>query len=150
MKSFFKRILRRVDLELRNFSIEKSENARFFTMLSHHKVNTIFDIGANEGQFGVILRDFGYKGKIISFEPLLMPEKSYTESVKMIRYGKLRHKQQLVMRMVRLKFNIAGNSESSSVLNMLDSHLEAAPRFKIYRQGKSSTAESWTHFHQIS
>jgi|LWDU01.1.fsa_nt_gi hypothetical protein len=47
MKSFFKRILRRVDLELQNFSIEKSENARFFTMLSHHKVNTIFDISAN-------------------------------------------------------------------------------------------------------
>ena len=75
MKSFFKRILRRVDLELRNFSIEKSENARFFTMLSHHKVNTIFDIGANEGQFGVNLRDFGYKGKIISFEPLTLARK---------------------------------------------------------------------------
>ena len=33
MKSFFKRLLRRVDLELRNFSIEKSENARFFTLI---------------------------------------------------------------------------------------------------------------------
>ena len=49
MKSFFKRLLRRADLELRNFSIEKSESARFFTMLSHHKVNTIFEIGANGG-----------------------------------------------------------------------------------------------------
>ncbi len=58
MKSFFKRLLRRVDLELRNFSIEKSENARFFTMLSHHKVNTIFDIGANEGQFWCYLEGF--------------------------------------------------------------------------------------------
>ena len=44
MKSFFKRILRLVDLELRTFSIEKSENARFFSMLSHHKVNTILEM----------------------------------------------------------------------------------------------------------
>ena len=48
MKSFFKQMLRQFDLEFRNFSVEKSENARFFTMLSYHRVNTIFDIGANE------------------------------------------------------------------------------------------------------
>jgi len=38
--------------------------------LPHDKVNTIFDIGAHEGQFGIILLDFGYKGKNISFEYL--------------------------------------------------------------------------------
>ena len=80
MKSFFKRLLRRVDLELRNFSIEKSENARFFTMLSHHKVNTIFDIGANGGQLGVISRDFGCKGKNISFEPFNLSQIRVTQN----------------------------------------------------------------------
>ena len=80
MKSFFKRILRRVDLELRNISIEKSENARFFSMLSHHKVNTIFDIGANGVQFGVILRDFGCKGKNISFEPFNLSQIRVTQN----------------------------------------------------------------------
>ena len=80
MKSFFKRLLRRADLELRNFSIEKSENARFFSMLSHHKVNTIFDIGANGVQFGVILRDFGCKGKNISFEPFNLSQIRVTQN----------------------------------------------------------------------
>jgi len=67
MKSFFKRILGRVGLELRNFLIEKYETTRFFTILPHDKVNTIFDIGAHEGQFGIILLDFGYKGKKFYF-----------------------------------------------------------------------------------
>ena len=63
-------MLHRVGFELRRFSVEQSENARFISMLSTHNVNLIFDIGANTGQFGVLLRKIGFDGKIISFEPI--------------------------------------------------------------------------------
>ena len=136
MKSFFKRLLRRVDLELRNFSIEKSENARFFTMLSHHKVNTIFDIGANEGQFGVILRDFGYKGKIISFEPLTEAREELHKISQNDPLWEIAPQAAIGDEDGEIEINIAGNSESSSVLNMLDSHLEAAPSSKYIGKEK--------------
>jgi FkbM family methyltransferase len=136
MKSFFKRILRRVDLELRNFSIEKSENARFFTMLSHHKVNTIFDIGANEGQFGITLRDFGYKGKIISFEPLTNAREGLIRISQDDPLWEIAPQAAIGDEDGEIEINIAGNSESSSVLNMLDSHLEAAPSSKYIGKEK--------------
>jgi len=136
MKSFFKRLLRRFDLEFRNFSIEKSENARFFTMLSHHKVNTIFDIGANEGQFGVILRDFGYKGKIISFEPLTNAREELYRISQDDPFWEIAPQAAIGDEDGEIEINISGNSESSSVLNMLDSHLEAAPSSKYISKEK--------------
>ena len=35
-----------------------------------YKIESIIDVGANEGQFGLFLREIGFKGKIISFEPV--------------------------------------------------------------------------------
>ena len=130
MKSFFKRLLHRFDLEFRNFTVEKSENARFFTMLSYHNVNTIFDIGANEGQFGVILRDFGYKGKIISFEPLTQARKELCRISQNDRLWEVASQSAIGEVNGEINIHIAGNSESSSVLNMLESHIKAAPDSK--------------------
>lgn len=46
--------------------IEPEQLERF---LSHFRVDCVFDVGANVGGYGQHLRDIGYRGPIISFEP---------------------------------------------------------------------------------
>jgi FkbM family methyltransferase len=39
-------------------------------ILDMYDINCVLDVGANRGQFGVLLRDAGYGGHIASFEPV--------------------------------------------------------------------------------
>ena len=48
---------------------------RRIQLLKHFSIDKVLDIGASIGQYGYYMRTFGYKGKIISFEPLREPYK---------------------------------------------------------------------------
>lgn len=39
-------------------------------LLANYEVNCVFDVGANKGQYGKQLREFGFRGRIVSFEPV--------------------------------------------------------------------------------
>jgi FkbM family methyltransferase len=41
------------------------------TLMRDRQISLVLDIGANNGQYGKLLRDIiGYQGRIVSFEPL--------------------------------------------------------------------------------
>ena len=129
-------MLHRVGFELRRFSVEQSKNARFISMLRTHNVNLIFDVGANAGQFGVLLREIGFDGKIISFEPLSDARENLLNISKNDPLWQIALQTAIGEENGEIEIQIAGNSQSSSVLDMLDTHVRAAPDSKYIGKEK--------------
>ncbi len=129
-------MLHRVGFELRRFSVEHSENARFISMLKTNKVNLIFDVGANAGQFGVLLREIGFDGKIISFEPLSDAREILLNISKNDPLWQIALQTAIGEENGEIEIQIAGNSQSSSVLDMLETHVRAAPDSKYIGKEK--------------
>ncbi len=54
--------------------------AQLVAILAHEAVDAVIDIGANTGQYGLMLRREGYAGPIVSFEPLPGPRVALAET----------------------------------------------------------------------
>ena len=67
LKYAVRQVARRVGCEICRFS--ESETGQLAKALRDRHVKLVFDIGANVGQFALGLRDAGYPGRIVSFEP---------------------------------------------------------------------------------
>ncbi|MFH2069168.1 MAG: FkbM family methyltransferase [Candidatus Omnitrophota bacterium] len=127
MKSFIRRLIRFFGFELRRYNPVSSESCRLMRMLSAHKVNLVLDVGANTGQFGRFLRDAGYGGRIVSFEPLCAAWEQLSEAARKDSRWEVAPRAAIGSENGEIEIHVAGNKESSSVLKMLDSHANNAP-----------------------
>ncbi len=59
-----------VYFKLKRFTASSSEELRTVKLLQSQGIDCVLDIGANTGQFAESLFDFGYTGRVISFEPV--------------------------------------------------------------------------------
>lgn len=90
------------------------------------QVDIVIDVGANSGQFASELRAAGYRGRVISVEPMASAYKKLSARA-------ARDPNWTTVRCAlgesdgESTLHIAGNSASSSLLEMLPVHEEAAP-----------------------
>lgn len=96
---------------------------------SMHKfgIDLVLDVGANTGQFASDIRRFGFEGRIVSFEPLTQAHAGLVKNSEPDPLWETYPRCALGDHEGEAEINIAGNSESSSILPMLETHRGAAP-----------------------
>lgn len=98
-------------------------------ILKHHGIDLLFDVGANAGQYGEMSRMLGYTEKIVSFEPV-------DDAFQRLKKAAAKDSKWEINRYAlgdvagTSTINIAGNSFSSSILNMETAHVEGSPESK--------------------
>lgn len=121
-----KRVLHALGYDLKKYNLVSSYLARRMQLLNHHGIDVLFDVGANAGQYASQMREIGYTGRIVSFEPLPEAYQALTS----------RAKRDPKWEAVNIALgdtdstatiNVAGNSQSSSLLAMLPRHASFAP-----------------------
>lgn len=128
VKSAIRSIFRKFGLEVHVFNPDESPTAQITASLRNFKIDLVLDVGANRGQFASEIRSGGYAGNIISFEPLSAAHVALLRASKGDSKWSVHSRCALGAQNGEVEINIAGNSVSSSLLPMLESHLLAAPR----------------------
>jgi FkbM family methyltransferase len=122
---------------------------RRLKILNHYKINKIIDIGANVGNYSLELFKLGYKGQIVSFEPL-------NSAYKKLAYNSKSVQNWVVINCAlgdfngKYEINVSENSDSSSLLGMLPDHLKNAPNSKYISTEEIEVKKLDSIFEQIT
>jgi len=113
------------------FDVIRYTNNNFYSLqresvIRNRKINLILDVGANEGDYASEAREAGYRGRIISFEPL-------SSSFNILRKNSGKDPLWSCENMAvgsldgDMEINVAGRTTSSSLLPMLPLHTTICP-----------------------
>lgn len=123
-------------LRLKRINPTVSEGLRIALLLKHYRITKVLDVGANTGQFAESLIDFGFKGEILSFEPV---EKAYQMLQKRARKYKNWH---VAERMAigdedgEIEINVSDSTDFSSIKPIKKAALSNKPEAKIVAKEK--------------
>ena len=105
-------------------------------ILTHFKINIVFDVGAYTGTYAMSLRRFGYRGKIISFEPIRKSHdvllRNSTVDKNWIVYSKIGLGDKKCLKDIY----ISKKADSSSFLKIKKEHLRLEPDSKVINKEK--------------
>lgn len=117
-----------VGLDVR-WHVRRPEHA-LSTLLELYAVDIVLDVGANIGNSGDYLRNIGFCGRIVSFEPVA---ELYSQLERKAARDRRWHCERLALGDVRAEMNInvsGGDGSASSFLEMTDTIPENAPELK--------------------
>ncbi|CAN5337751.1 FkbM family methyltransferase [soil metagenome] len=131
-----KNIFQNFGILIRKYNAATSEDLRRIKLFEYYKIDLVFDIGANKGQYATGIIDAGYKHKIVSFEPLSSVHSIIDNASKSYSNWTVAPRCAIGAKKEEIEINISANSVSSTLLTMLDSHIEGAPESKIIGKEK--------------
>lgn len=127
MRRWIKRRLRRIGVDVKRLHVASDPGLQLQQSIKYLGIDLVLDVGANRGQFVQQLRSNGYRGRVVSFEPLSQVHNVLAETAKHDSFWLVHDRVALGAVDGTTEINIAGNLASSSVLEMLDLHRDSAP-----------------------
>lgn len=126
LKNIIKKAIHSLGFDLYKLSTNSNSSLQLLKGLENFGVNLVLDVGANTGQFAQELRSIGYGGRILSFEPLPDAYKKLLVNSSKDSLWDIHTRAAVGDFNGEIEINVAGNSVSSSVLPMLDTHSNIA------------------------
>lgn len=106
------------------FAAERS----IIALIQQERINLVIDVGANDGGFVGELRSWGYRGRVISFEPLEVAHSRLKKRAESDPNWVIADRTAVGAVFGIVEMHVSGTSVSSSILEMLPLHLEAGPQ----------------------
>lgn len=114
--------------------VKMSDEERFMKLLKHHDIDLILDVGANVGQFAELMFGLGFKGKVVSIEPL-------PDAYEILKRKSQKNENWIVPERMALgdetgeiEINVSANSVSSSILEIREEHTSSEPESKYVKK----------------
>jgi FkbM family methyltransferase len=126
VRNITKKFLRKLGYVVSRYDFRNDFSEVRKRFLDSFGINLVFDIGANQGQFAKQLRTKGYKGRIVSFEPLSEAFGRLSEHARKDHLWEAVHCA-LGGNKGKAEINISANSWSSSLLDILPAHINSTP-----------------------
>jgi FkbM family methyltransferase len=104
-----------------------SAGGRRQLLLEWLAVDVLFDVGANAGQYASAIRNWGYKGQIVSFEPVAAAFRELEVAAQNDPRWAVRHIG-LGERGGEAEINVSAGTQASSVLPMAERHVDLFPQ----------------------
>ena len=127
MKNIIKQFLKLNDIRILKISKNLNSFDILEKLIKKYDIDCILDIGANEGQFAIKIRQNGYQKKIISFEPLSSAYDKLIKNSKNDDNWKIFRRCAIGNENTKSQINISNYSLSSSLLEFDNAHLKARP-----------------------
>lgn len=122
-----RRAANRLGIDIHRYRPAESLQGLLAMMLRYHEVDILLDVGANIGQFVKAIRGAGFRRRVVSFEPLKDAHAQLVAESRSDPDWLVAERVAIGAEEGEVVINVAGNSFSSSVLNMLPVHENAAP-----------------------
>jgi FkbM family methyltransferase len=111
-----RRLARRLGYDLTPRRKAKAPDAQLAAVLERFAITCVLDVGANRGQYGARLREAGYRGRIVSFEPLAEAHAALARRAAGDRGWQVAPRTALGERDGEVEIEVSAESDMSSIL----------------------------------
>jgi FkbM family methyltransferase len=132
IKGIVRKVINFIGFDIRKFNINNVDSLLILRCMEVLNIDLIIDVGANTGQYGTMIRKAGYSKSIVSFEPLKAAFTQLEKSTKGFGDWKV-YNLGIGNTVGEVVINVAENSVSSSLLDVMEASVKVEPSSKFSR-----------------